>query len=63
MVVFVFSKKRCEEYADWLEGINFCNNKEKSQIHMFIEKSITRLKKRIEICLKFLKPDHYLNVV
>lgn len=45
MVVFVFSKKRCEEYADWLEGINFCNNKEKSQIHMFIEKSITRLKK------------------
>lgn len=45
MVVFVFSKKRCEEYADWLEGINFCNNREKSQIYMFIEKSITRLKK------------------
>ena len=45
MVVFVFSKKRCEEYADWLEGINFCNAKEKSQIHMFIENSITRLKK------------------
>lgn len=45
MVAFVFSKKRCEEYADWLEGINFCNNKDKSQIHMFIEKSITRLKK------------------
>lgn len=45
MVTFVFSKKRCEEYADWLEGINFCNSKEKSQIHMFIEKSITRLKK------------------
>lgn len=45
MVVFVFSKKRCEEYADWLDGINFCNNREKSQIYMFIEKSITRLKK------------------
>lgn len=44
-VVFVFSKKRCEEYADWLEGINFCNGKEKSQIFMFIEKSVTRLKK------------------
>lgn len=44
-VVFVFSKKRCEEYADWLEGINFCNGKEKSQIFMFIEKSVSRLKK------------------
>ena len=45
MVAFVFSKKRCEEYADWMEGVNFCNNREKSQIYMFIEKSITRLKK------------------
>lgn len=45
MVVFVFSKKRCEEYADMLEGITFTTNKEKSQIYMFIEKSITRLKK------------------
>lgn len=44
-VVFVFSKKRCEEYADWLEGVNFCGGRERSQIHMFIEKSITRLRK------------------
>lgn len=44
-VIFVFSKKRCEEYADWLEGVNFCTGKEKSQIFMFIEKSVTRLKK------------------
>lgn len=44
-VIFVFSKKRCEEYADWLEGVNFCGNKQRSQIHMFVEKSITRLKK------------------
>ncbi|CCE61889.1 hypothetical protein TPHA_0B02170 [Tetrapisispora phaffii CBS 4417] len=44
-VIFVFSKKRCEEYADWLDAVSFCSNKEKSQIHMFIEKSITRLKK------------------
>ncbi|EDO18717.1 hypothetical protein Kpol_1055p74 [Vanderwaltozyma polyspora DSM 70294] len=45
VVIFVFSKKRCEDYADYLESLNFCNNREKSQIHMFIEKSITRLKK------------------
>ncbi|CEP61622.1 SKI complex RNA helicase subunit SKI2 LALA0_S03e07052g [Lachancea lanzarotensis] len=44
-VIFVFSKKRCEDYADWLDGVNFCANKERSQIRMFIDKSITRLKK------------------
>ncbi|SCU77743.1 LAMI_0A02190g1_1 [Lachancea mirantina] len=44
-VIFVFSKNRCEEYADWMEGVNFCSGKEKSQIHMFVERSITRLKK------------------
>lgn len=44
-VIFVFSKKRCEEYADWLDGVNFCSNKERSQIYMFVDKSITRLKK------------------
>ncbi|SCU98503.1 LADA_0H13432g1_1 [Lachancea dasiensis] len=44
-VIFVFSKKRCEDYADWLDGVNFCASKERSQIHMFIDKSVTRLKK------------------
>lgn len=44
-VIFVFSKKRCEDYADWLDGVNFCTGKERSQIHMFVEKSVTRLKK------------------
>ncbi|EJT42980.1 SKI2-like protein [Saccharomyces kudriavzevii IFO 1802] len=61
MVVFVFSKKRCEEYADWLEGINFCNNKEKSQIHMFIEKSITRLKKEDRDLPQILKTRSLLE--
>ncbi|CCH46129.1 antiviral helicase SKI2 [Wickerhamomyces ciferrii] len=44
-VVFVFSKKRCEEYANTLTSIDFCNAKEKSQIHMFIDKAVARLKK------------------
>lgn len=44
-VIFVFSKKRCEEYANTLPGIDFCNAKEKSQIHMFIDKAVARLKK------------------
>lgn len=44
-VIFVFSKKRCEEYANTLTSIDFCNAKEKSQIHMFIDKAVARLKK------------------
>lgn len=44
-VIFVFSKKRCEEYADTLRGIDFCTSKEKSEIHMFIDRAVSRLKK------------------
>lgn len=44
-VIFVFSKKRCEEYANTLASVDFCNAKEKSQIHMFIDKAVARLKK------------------
>ncbi|OJJ81640.1 SKI complex RNA helicase subunit SKI2 [Aspergillus glaucus CBS 516.65] len=42
--IFVFSKKRCEDNADSLSNQDFCNASEKSLIHMFIEKSLTRLK-------------------
>lgn len=42
--IFVFSKKRCEENADSLSNQDFCTASEKSLIHMFIEKSLTRLK-------------------
>lgn len=44
-VVFVFSKKRCEEYADTLSGVDFCTAKEKSEIHMFVDRAVSRLKK------------------
>lgn len=42
--IFVFSKKRCEDNADSLSKQDFCTASEKSLIHMFIEKSLTRLK-------------------
>ncbi|GAB0139091.1 hypothetical protein EsDP_00007306 [Epichloe bromicola] len=42
--IFVFSKKRCEENADALSNQDFCTAKEKSHIHMIIERSIVRLK-------------------
>ncbi|RPA97840.1 antiviral helicase [Choiromyces venosus 120613-1] len=43
-VIFVFSKKRCEENADALSAVDFSNQTEKSAIHMIIEKSVARLK-------------------
>ncbi|KAJ6002487.1 hypothetical protein N7451_005034 [Penicillium sp. IBT 35674x] len=42
--IFVFSKKRCEENADSLSNQDFSTANDKSQIHMMIEKSLTRLK-------------------
>ncbi|KAF2457954.1 NUC185 domain-containing protein [Lineolata rhizophorae] len=42
--IFVFSKKRCEENADALSNQDYCTAKEKSAVHMTIEKSIARLK-------------------
>ncbi|GEQ69176.1 hypothetical protein JCM33374_g2847 [Metschnikowia sp. JCM 33374] len=44
-VIFVFSKKRCEDYVDTLSGVNFCNARERSEIHMFIDRAVSRLKK------------------
>ncbi|WFD05068.1 Antiviral helicase ski2 [Malassezia vespertilionis] len=45
VVVFVFSKKKCEEYADSLPKTDLCSSKEKSEVHVIIERSLTRLKK------------------
>lgn len=44
-VIFVFSKKRCEEYVETLQGVSFCSAREKSEIHMFIDRAVARLKK------------------
>lgn len=44
-VIFVFSKKRCEDYADSLRSVDFNNAREKSEIHMFIDRAVGRLKK------------------
>ncbi|OBA19905.1 antiviral helicase [Metschnikowia bicuspidata var. bicuspidata NRRL YB-4993] len=45
VVIFVFSKKRCEDYVDTLSGVNFCTARERSEIHMFIDRAVARLKK------------------
>src|SRR5579862_2430148 len=44
VVIFVFSKRRCEENAQVLTNIDLCTASEKSEVHIVVEKSIARLK-------------------
>ena len=44
VVVFTFSKKRCEENAGTLTNLDLCTSVEKSEIHVAIEKALSRLK-------------------
>jgi antiviral helicase SKI2 len=44
VVIFTFSKKRCEEYADTLSNIDLLTAKDKSEVHVFIERSLAKLK-------------------
>lgn len=43
-VVFTFSKKRCEENAGTLSNTDLCDAKQKSEVHIVIEKALSRLK-------------------
>ncbi|KAG6873825.1 hypothetical protein C0995_010437 [Termitomyces sp. Mi166 len=44
VVIFTFSKKRCEENAGTLTNIDLCTSVEKSEVHVAIEKALSRLK-------------------
>ncbi|GAA6029642.1 hypothetical protein JCM8097_000981 [Rhodosporidiobolus ruineniae] len=44
VVVFTFSKKRCEENAASMPNTDLCTAAEKSEVHVTIERSLTRLK-------------------
>lgn len=44
VVIFTFSKKRCEENAGTLSNTDLCSAHEKSEVHVTIEKALTRLK-------------------
>ncbi|CAN3374969.1 hypothetical protein DIURU_000253 [Diutina rugosa] len=60
-VIFVFSKKKCEEWADSLSTIDFCNAREKSEIHMFIDRAVSRLKKEDRELPQILKVRDMLS--
>jgi antiviral helicase SKI2 len=44
VVVFVFSKRRIDTLADNLGSLNLTNAAEKSEIHLFMERCLSRLK-------------------
>ncbi|OAX42662.1 ATP-dependent RNA helicase [Rhizopogon vinicolor AM-OR11-026] len=44
VVVFTLSKKRCEENASTLTNADLCTSVEKSEVHVAIEKALSRLK-------------------
>ena len=44
VVVFTFSKKRCEENATTLTNADLCTSVEKSEVHVAVEKALSRLK-------------------
>ncbi|KAJ4485612.1 antiviral helicase [Lentinula aciculospora] len=44
VVIFTFSKKRCEENASTLTNQDLCTSVEKSEVHVAIEKAFSRLK-------------------
>lgn len=44
VVAFTFSKKKIENNVDNLQSLDLTTQKEKSEIHIFFHKSITRLK-------------------
>jgi antiviral helicase SKI2 len=46
VVVFTFSKKRCEENAATLTNADLCTAVDKSEVHVAIEKALSRLKGR-----------------
>ncbi|CRG99309.1 helicase with Zn-finger motif, putative [Plasmodium relictum] len=43
VVLFCFSRVKCETYAKCMPHLNFLNNKEKSKVHLFIKESISKL--------------------
>ncbi|KAG8836698.1 hypothetical protein FRC18_010845 [Serendipita sp. 400] len=44
VVIFTFSKKRCEENAATLTNADLCTSVEKSEVHVALEKALSRLK-------------------
>lgn len=45
VVIFVFSKRKCEQNADALANLDLCTASEKSAIHLFLQSSLAKLRR------------------
>lgn len=43
-VMFVFSRKMCEQYAEYMQSVSLNTSEEKSEVHKFINKAVQRLR-------------------
>ena len=55
VVVFTFSKKRCEENAATLTNADLCTSVEKSEVHVAVEKALSRLKGMLPFSSRLLR--------
>lgn len=53
VVVFTFSKKRCEENAATLTNADLCTSVEKSEVHVAVEKALSRLKGMLPVSMLY----------
>lgn len=63
VVVFTLSKKRCEENASTLTNADLCTSVEKSEIHVAIEKALSRLKGQMSRMPHLSPLCHHLTCV
>ena len=50
VINFIFSKKKCDEFAGYISGLDLCDSsKQSSKIHTIIERNLTRLKGKTQI--------------
>ncbi|KAK9463086.1 NUC185 domain-containing protein [Lipomyces oligophaga] len=61
VVIFVFSRKKVEEYANSLISLNYCNAKERAQIRLFIDNAVSRLKKEDQSLPQILRMREMLS--
>jgi antiviral helicase SKI2 len=61
VVIFAFSRKKCEEFADQLPNTDLTTSVEKSEIHLFLRKSLIRLKGEDRLLPQILKVSEWIS--
>jgi antiviral helicase SKI2 len=64
VVVFTFSKRRCEDNAATLTNADLSTAAEKSEVHVAVERALSRLKGTLRdvLCASSMLTKHFLRV-